>query len=452
MHPRSPACRIVPLQRRPYTAGLRVSRRDPAAPARARPPRSREARRRARPRRSTRRSSSCSSSPPPTASRGRSSPRRSTAPTRARTSPTRRTSRRTTTRPAARPATGSDSTEVGDPLLRLNLAADPAAPRGQADVQRGRTASSAQLDKQPAAARKNGTGPNAAANYPPLYYAYEAVAYELSPARVAARAAVLHAPGHDAAARRHGVADVADRRPSSSRARGCARWPPGWSRCSPSSASAAGIINPDLMLVMVATGALLMGLRLVRHGPTIGPRAVAGRVRRRRSARPSARALPARRSPSSRSSSRSCAPGRAGAGALGFSAARGRDHVRLRGDRRRLVAGARGRRDLREPGRAASARASSLSYLWQFYLPKLSVMDPKVGPRELRLPPGLHRLLLQRLRLVQRQLPADRPRRSCRSLAGHRARRAVDHDRRALARRGRPLARGRRVRRLLRRA
>ena len=63
------------------------------------------------------------------------------------------------------------------------------------------------------------------------------------------------------------------------------------------------------------------------------------------------------------------------------------------------------RRDSASNPAAASAPKQFLSYLWQFYLPKLSFMAPKVGPADLRLPAGLHRDLLQRLRLVERQLP-----------------------------------------------
>ena len=103
----------------------------------------------------------------------------------------------------------------------------------------------AQLAKLPAAApqeRRRARTP--AANYPPLYYAYEAVAYQLSPLRSLLGRLFFMRLGDDAAVRRDGVADVADRRRAAGARRGRARWPPGSSRCSPSSASAAGSSTP----------------------------------------------------------------------------------------------------------------------------------------------------------------------------------------------------------------
>ena len=163
---------------------------------------------------------------------------------------------------------GTQSTEATTLLFGLNLYAIVLHPEGKptfSAVDR----INAQIDKEPPAARKDGTGPNAAANYPPLYYAYEAVAYEASPARsLLGRiffmrlattlllvitvwltwliAAELFA--------RTWVRTLAT----------------GMVALQPKLGFGGGIINPDLMLVLVSTGALLMGLRLARHGPTLG--------------------------------------------------------------------------------------------------------------------------------------------------------------------------------------
>ena len=176
----------------------------------------------------------------------------------------------------------------------------------------------------------------------------------------------------------------------------------------------AGIINPDMMLVLTATGALLMALRLVRAGPALRPRPRPGGVRRRRRPRRIRAGSSCRRSRSSRWSSPSCATGPDGGAAAVASAARARRHVRLPAGRR-----PRGR------ARAAAALASNpvggfspkqfLSYLWQFYLPKLSFMSPEGRAGDLRLPPGLHRHLLQRLGVADRQLPRWSCSTSCRS-------------------------------------
>ena len=164
--------------------------------------------------------------------------------------------------------TGSTSTEAGTVYFGLNLEPILLHPEGKPTSSAVKRIER-QLDEQPASARKDGTGPNAAANYPPVYYVYEAVAYELSPARsLLGRmffmrlattlllvvtvwltwliAAELFA--------RTWVRTLAT----------------GLVALQPKLGFGGGIINPDLMLVMVATGALLMGLRLVRHGPTLG--------------------------------------------------------------------------------------------------------------------------------------------------------------------------------------
>jgi len=280
--------------------------------------------------------------------------------------------------PSRTGGTGSTSTGAGTVYFGLNLEPILLHPEGK-PTSSAIDRINAQLDKQPASARKDGTGPNAAANYPPVYYAYEAVAYELSPARsLLGRmffmrlattlllvvtvwltwliAAELFA--------RTWVRTLAT----------------GLVALQPKLGFGGGIINPDLMLVMVATGALLMGLRLVRHGPTLGRVlglavfAGAGAVVHPRGLflPPFAvialgiglvRAWPGRR--------RALAFGAAVLGitfaCVAISIAWSQGHA--------------GGAISENPVGGFSAR-QFLSYLWQFYLPKLSVMGPKVGPAD----------------------------------------------------------------------
>jgi 4-amino-4-deoxy-L-arabinose transferase-like glycosyltransferase len=271
---------------------------------------------------------------------------------------------------------GSYSTEAATALIGLNLRPILLHPEGKptfSAVDR----IDAQLGKQPASARKDGTGPNAAANYPPVYYVYEAIAYELSPARALLGrmffmrlattlllvvtvwltwliAAELFA--------RTWVRALAT----------------GMVALQPKLGLGAGVINPDLMLVMVATGAMLTGLRLVRRGPTLGlvlwlaVFAGAGAV-----VHPRGLFLPpfavialgialSRTWPGWR---RALAFGGAVVGitfaCVAISVAWSQAHA--------------GGAISENPVGGFSAR-QFVSYLWQFYLPKLGVMYPKLGP------------------------------------------------------------------------
>jgi 4-amino-4-deoxy-L-arabinose transferase-like glycosyltransferase len=134
---------------------------------------------------------------------------------------------------------------------------------------------SRQLDELPASARKNGSGPNALGQNPPLYYAYEAIAYRLSPNQsffgrlFAMRVAnvllyvltvgLMWALAGEIFARQWlqflATAVVV---------------------LQPKLASLAGNINADTLLVAVSTGFVLAGLRLLRRGPTLGGVAAVG--------------------------------------------------------------------------------------------------------------------------------------------------------------------------------
>jgi hypothetical protein len=278
--------------------------------------------------------------------------------------------------PSRTGGTGSTSTGAGTVYLGLNLQPILLHPEGKPTASAiGRI--DAQLAKQPASARKDGTGPNAAANYPPVYYAYEAVAYELSPARSLLgrmffmRLATTLLLVVTVWLTWLIAAELFSRTWVRTLATGLVA-------LQPKLGFGGGIINPDLMLVMVATGALLMGLRLVRHGPTLGRVlwlavfAGAGAVVHPRGlflppfavialAIAFVRAWPGRRR------------------ALGFAAA-------VVGITFACVAVSiawsqahAGGAISENPVGGFSAK-QFLSYLWQFYLPKLSVMDPKIGP------------------------------------------------------------------------
>ena len=278
--------------------------------------------------------------------------------------------------PSFADGSGSTSTEAATVLLQLNLQPILLHPEGKPTFS-SLDRTKAQLARESAADRKNGTGPNAAANYPPLYYGYEAIAYEISPDRgllgrlfFMRLATVLFL-----------VATVwltwliAAELFTLTWVRTLAT---GMVALQPKLGFGGGIINPDLMLVMVATGALLVGLRLVRHGPTLGrvlwlaalsgagalihPRglflppfaviALAIALWRFRPGWRRGLAL----SGAAVSISFACI-----AVAIAWSRGHGGSAIS------------------ENPVSGFSAR-QFLSYVWQFYLPRLSVMQPKVGP------------------------------------------------------------------------
>jgi hypothetical protein len=234
----------------------------------------------------------------------------------------------------------------------------------------------AQLAKQSPADRKNGSGPNPAANYPPLYYAYEAVVYRLSPVRsYIGRMFVMRLATTALFVVTVWLAWlVAAELLAATWARFLAT---AFVALQPKLGFGAGIVNPDMMLVLMATGALLMGLRLVRAGPAVKPviglAAFAGAgvlVHPRGLFLPPfavmalviafVRHWPGRR-----------ATAIASATVVGVTVACV------------LIATAwtraHGAALASNPVGGFSPR-QFLSYVWQFYLPKLGFMSPKVGP------------------------------------------------------------------------
>ncbi len=161
---------------------------------------------------------------------------------------------------------GSTSTEMGVALGKLNLG--PIIGHAGARPTWTRVDRvSAELERLPASARKNGSGPNSAAGNPPLYYAYAAVAYKLSPDRsllgrlFAMRfATVLLLPLTVVLSWLIAAELFASALPRVVTA--------GLVALQPKLGHMAGLINPDMLLFALSTAMLLVALRLVRHGPT----------------------------------------------------------------------------------------------------------------------------------------------------------------------------------------
>jgi 4-amino-4-deoxy-L-arabinose transferase-like glycosyltransferase len=176
--------------------------------------------------------------------------------------------------PSTGPGSGPVSTEVARAQYELNLLPIIGHTNGRPTWSALKRVSRS-LQDMPASARKNGSGPNAVGQNPPLYYAYEAIAYRLSPNQslfgrlFAMRVAnvllyvltigLMWALAGEIFARQWlrflATAVVA---------------------LHPKLASMAGNINPDTLLVTVSTGFVLAGLRLLRRGPTLGGVAAVG--------------------------------------------------------------------------------------------------------------------------------------------------------------------------------
>ena len=278
--------------------------------------------------------------------------------------------------PSFADGSGSTSTEAATVLLQLNLQPILLHPEGKPTFS-SLDRTKAQLAREAAADRKNGTAPNAAANYPPLYYGYEAIAYEISPARgLLGRLFFMRL-----ATTLFLVATVwltwliAAELFSRTWVRTLAT---GMVALQPKLGFGGGIINPDLVLVMVATGALLVSLRLVRHGPTLGrvlwlaALSGAGALIHPRGLflPPFAVIALAMTLWRFRPGLRRCLALSGATVAISFACVA----VAIAWSR-----GHGGSAISENPVSGFSAR-QFLSYVWQFYLPRLSVMQPKVGP------------------------------------------------------------------------
>jgi 4-amino-4-deoxy-L-arabinose transferase-like glycosyltransferase len=273
---------------------------------------------------------------------------------------------------------GSYSTAQGVALIQLNLLPIRLQP-GARPTWGALDQTKHDLSNMPGAAYKNGSGPNSAANYPPLYYAYEALAYRLSPWQselgrlfIMRLASVLLL-----------VAIVALTWAIASEIL-AAQWAAGLATAlvalQPKLGFGAGIVNPDIMLALWATGALLAALRLVQRGPTAGRIvALAACAGAAVLTHPRGYFVPPFAVIALAIAAWRFAPRRGWiirAGALGVGAMI-------------LLAGAAVLWTRAHTGHGGSGTVSPvsgfnlrqfLSYLWQFYLPKLGSMDPKVGP------------------------------------------------------------------------
>jgi 4-amino-4-deoxy-L-arabinose transferase-like glycosyltransferase len=274
--------------------------------------------------------------------------------------------------------TGSQSTQENAALYALNLLPIRLHPEGKPNF--------SALDRTkrliaglPASDRKDGSGPNSAGTYPPLYYAYEAVAYTISPFRsllgrlfVMRLATVLLFVA--TVALTWLIAAELFRR----------RWMVALATTmvalQPKLGFGAGIVNPDLMLVALASGALLAAIRMVKRGPSLALVLwLAGLSGAAVLTHPRGLFLPPfalialglalwiHRQPARRAivwAASACAVllvfglvtaafTRSHAGGVAYGTA--------------------------SPASGWSVRQFA-SYVWQFYLPKLSFMAPKVGP------------------------------------------------------------------------
>jgi hypothetical protein len=163
---------------------------------------------------------------------------------------------------------GTVSSELGVALYELNLAPILGHLDGRPTWTR-LDAVSDEIERLPDAARENGSGPNSAAGNPPLYYVYAAVAYKLSPdqsllGRLFAMrvATVLMFPLMVVLSWLIAAELFAGALPRLLTA--------GLVALHPKLGSEAGVINPDMLLFLIATAFLLVALRLVRHGFTWG--------------------------------------------------------------------------------------------------------------------------------------------------------------------------------------
>jgi 4-amino-4-deoxy-L-arabinose transferase-like glycosyltransferase len=126
-----------------------------------------------------------------------------------------------------------------------------------------------EMDRLPSAQRGAASGPNAVANNPPLYYAYAALAYRLSPdTNLLSRILVMRLATvllfvALVAMTWLLAAELTSRMWVKTLAAGMVA-------LQPKVASIAGIVNPDMLLATLSTASILAAVRLVRHGPQPG--------------------------------------------------------------------------------------------------------------------------------------------------------------------------------------
>ena len=239
------------------------------------------------------------------------------------------------------------------------------------------------LDRLPASARKDGTGPNAVGQNPPLYYALQAVVYRLSPDRsLLARMTLMRLAN---VLLYVGAVGLAWMLAGELFARA-------WLRTlatslvvlHPKLVSLAGYVNPDMLLVVLSTGFLVAAVRLVRRGATPGrvatTAALAGAAALTHGRGffllpPAivAIAIACLRLPRPRLKTSARL---AGLGAALFAVPAILAVLWTRSD---TGGSAFGGQISQTASQAFNIRQFA-SYLWQFFFPRLSFMDPMVGP------------------------------------------------------------------------
>ncbi len=159
---------------------------------------------------------------------------------------------------------GTASAAMGMLWMGLNLGPIIGHPEGRPFWSRVGPVSR-EADRQP---MDNGSGPNPAGNYPPLYYAYAAAAYRLSPdTGLLARLWVMRFAGVLLFVAAVGFAWLV----AAELLRAT------WQRVlatavvalQPKLGFMAGVINPDIMLVAIGTATLWVGLRTGQRGVTL---------------------------------------------------------------------------------------------------------------------------------------------------------------------------------------
>ncbi len=284
------------------------------------------------------------------------------------------------------------------------------------------------LDSLGPEGRKNGTGPNPAAQNPPLYYAYAAVPYwagrllglDFTGRLMLVRWATSLLYLATIALTWLFVAELV-------RARWARVLAAALVALIPQLAFIGAIVNPDIMLVAIWTAFLALSARVFTRGPTtrrvlgIGALTAASALTHGRGLL----LLP----PAAAAVALACWQHRVGwgaalreaAGALGLVAAGGLTALLVT----RSASGGAAFGGVATANSAGTTPRGLIDYLWQFYLGRRGLIGPESRPRP-RLPAGLGRELLRPLRHARRRLLQTRLRRPAGARAGRprRARRS----------------------------
>jgi 4-amino-4-deoxy-L-arabinose transferase-like glycosyltransferase len=280
--------------------------------------------------------------------------------------------------PNSNSGTNPISSEMGQVMTRLNLSPILGHIEGRPIWNRTRTIDGT-IATLPPGARKDGSGPNPTGTYPPLYYAYDAIAYRLTPSSsLLDRLFVMRLATVALFVATVALAWLVAAELFTAQ----------WARTlltalvalNPKLGATSGVINPDTMLVLESTAFLLAGLRLVKRGPTVRRTLV----------------LAAIGGLAMLTHSRALFLLPAAVIVLGVAFLRYRPALRAALKMSAVAAGVLGvatvlavmwnhahATGIQYGGAAADVHIvprEFLSYLWQFYFPKLTVFDTRIGP------------------------------------------------------------------------